>query len=192
MQRTVRTFIAAEISSDVRTKARRLISLLAQAPAKVRWVEPENLHLTLKFLGEVEMLEMPRLCEVVTAAIAELPPFDLEMQGAGAFPSLERPRTLWLGIGDGEEAMIELHDALDKSLAELGFRPEQRRFKPHLTLGRVRNSEQGVTELAELIREHHEFPGGITDVAEVVVFSSEMDRDGPTHEPLCHAPLAAR
>jgi 2'-5' RNA ligase len=192
MARTLRTFIAVETSPEVRTKAQQLIKTLAQSPAKVKWVEPHNLHLTLKFLGEIELLEVPKICQAMTRATADLPPFDLEALGAGAFPNLASPRTVWIGGGQGSEEMITLHDRLEAELAPLGFRREQRRFRPHLTIGRVRNSPQGIDELAQLLAERREFAAGSTDVAEVVLFSSELERDGPTYEPLHHALLAGR
>jgi 2'-5' RNA ligase len=190
MQRTVRTFIATEISSEVRTKAQKLIKTLAAATASVKWVETENLHLTLKFLGNVEMLEVPNLCEVIADAVAELPPFDVQFHGAGAFPDLARPRTLWIGMGEGTEEMVALHDALERRLTDLGFRGEGRRFRPHLTIGRVRNSSPTeIQELASLLAAEQEFVGGASDVSEVVVFSSEAGRNGPVYEPLSHAEL---
>ena len=190
MQRTVRTFIAVEISSEIRSRARRLIAELAPLTSGVKWVEPHNLHLTLKFLGEVEMLEIPQVCNAVALAVADLPPFDLHAAGAGAFPTLERPRTIWLGVDQGVDEMVELHDALDERLAPLGFRREPRRFRPHLTIGRVRNcSAQEIRALGQLLLQQKDFAGGSSDVSEVIVFSSELGRDGPAYEPLSHAPL---
>lgn len=186
---TLRTFIAVETSSEVHTKAQQLIKELARIPAKVKWVEPHNLHLTLKFLGEIDLLDMPRICEAMTRATADLPPFDLESFGAGAFPNLHSPRTIWIGARFGSEEMVELHDRLDAELAPLGFRSEQRRFRPHLTIGRVRNSPDGIDELGDLLAKHRDFAGGATDVAEIVLFSSELGRDGPTYEALHHASL---
>jgi RNA 2',3'-cyclic 3'-phosphodiesterase len=193
MQRTVRTFVAVEISSEMRTKATRLINQLSRSSANVKWVEPRNLHLTLKFLGQVEVLEMPEVCRAVAEAVAELPPFDLTGAGAGAFPNADRPRTLWLGVSEGTDEMVALHDAVETRLADLGFRREQRRFRPHLTIGRVRNSSPaGIRELAELLEEQREFVGGSCDVSEVVVFASETGPAGPTYDPLSHAALGGR
>jgi 2'-5' RNA ligase len=193
MQRKVRTFIAVEISSEVRGKTQRLISALAATSANVKWVEPENLHLTLKFLGDVEMLEVPQLCQAVDEAVADLPPFDVQFHGAGAFPSVERPRTVWVGMTAGSEEMVALHDALEQRLAALGFRSDGRRFRPHLTIGRVRSSSPSeIRVLASLLADQRDFVGGSGDVSEVVVFSSELSRAGPAYEPLSHAELGGR
>jgi 2'-5' RNA ligase len=85
--------------------------------------------------------------------------------------------------------MVELHDAIVFELAKLGYRSENRRYRPHLTVGRVRQSPQGIGELGRLIEAHAAFDGGVSLVDEVVVFSSELGPDGPTHEPLCHVEL---
>ncbi|HUY89664.1 MAG TPA: RNA 2',3'-cyclic phosphodiesterase [Pirellulales bacterium] len=192
MNRTVRTFVAVEISPEIRARAAQLISRLNPTAAKVRWVEPHNMHLTLKFLGDVDLLELPELCQAVSDAVADLPPFEIEARGAGVFPDLRNPRTVWLGIGRGADEMIELHAAVERALTGLGFRREQRRFRPHLTLGRVRGAGPGNQELAERVAEHADFAGGVASVEAIVVFSSELGRDGPTHEALATAALNGR
>lgn len=192
MQNKVRTFVAVEVSGEVAAKARQMIGLLAKCPASVKWVEPRNLHFTLKFLGDVDMLDVPAVCQAVAEAAADYPPFDLETRGLGAFPSPERPRTVWLGVGQGGDEMARLFDRVDAALHRIGFPKEPRRFTPHLTIGRVRDSSHGVAELARLIEEHRDDYAGLNDVCEVVVFSSELNREGPMHEPLSHAELGGR
>ena len=192
MANILRTFVAIEIPVEVQDRAGRLIGRLQAAPAKVKWVAPRHLHWTLKFLGDVDMLEIPKICQAVTRAVEPLAPFDVEARGAGAFPDETRPRTIWIGMGEGTEPMIELHDAIDRELGTLGYRAENRRFRPHLTIGRVRQSHEGIDELSSLLRENTEFDGGLSTVYEVVVFSSELGRDGPTHDPLCHVELKGR
>ncbi len=184
--------MAVEISSEMRLRASQLIGRIDSTSAKVKWVDPENLHLTLKFLGDVDLLEIPKLCEAVADAVVDLPPFEIEARGAGAFPDLHHPRTVWLGMGRGTEEMVELHDAVERSLATLGFRREQRRFRPHLTLGRVRGGGPGIVELAESLAEQADFAGGVSSVEEAVVFSSELGRNGPAYEVLATAPLNGR
>ena len=189
MADTVRTFIAVEIPLEIKDQANRMIAQLRATQAKVKWVAQAHMHWTLKFLGDVDMLDMPEVCEAVTRAVEPLAPFDIEARGAGAFPDLRRPRTVWIGMGEGTEPMIALHDAIERELAKLGFRGENRRYRPHLTIGRVRQSPSGIEELGRLIQKHADFESGLSMVDEVVVFSSELGPDGPTHEPLCHAEL---
>jgi 2'-5' RNA ligase len=192
MQRTVRTFVAIEISPEVRTRAQKLITQLQAIDAKVRWVDPAQVHLTLKFLGEIDLLEVPKICAAVTEVAAALPPFSVRVNSAGAFPDLKRPRTVWLGIDDETEELAALHDQLEAALAKLGFRAENRRFRPHLTIGRVRGEGPGIAALAELIEEYRDYSAGVIDVDEVILFSSEQERGGPVHEPLGTALLKGR
>jgi len=192
MQRTVRTFVAIEISPEVRTRAQKLITQLQAVDAKVRWVDPAQLHLTLKFLGEIDLLEVPKICAAVTEVAAAVPPFSVRVNSAGAFPDLLRPRTVWLGIEDETEELAALHNQMEVALAKLGFRSENRRFRPHLTIGRVRGEGPGIAELAQLLKENNDYPAGVIDVDEVVVFSSEQERGGPVYEPLGTSPLKGR
>jgi 2'-5' RNA ligase len=189
MQRWIRTFVAAEAPGDISSAAMRLISRLKAAPARVRWVDPP-LHFTLKFLGDVDVLEIPDVCAAVGRAVSDLPAFDLEIQGAGAFPNPDRPRTVWIGTGEGTEEMVELHQRVEDSLAELGFRAEGRRFRPHLTIGRVRRSpDDEISQLGQAVRAEADFVGGVMRVDELLVFSSRLERNGPVYEVLGRAEL---
>lgn len=182
----VRTFIAVELTPEIRGQANKLVAKLRRIVADVRWVESEDMHLTLKFLGEVDVLEIPRVCNAVTECVADLSPFELEVVGAGAFPDAERPRTVWLGVGEGTEAMVALHDRLELALAKLGFREEGRRFRPHVTLGRVRDSVPG-SEFAQTLAELAEVSCGQMLVGEVTIFSSELSRHASRYEVLDRA-----
>jgi len=188
MPQTLRTFVAVEIAAETHARAGQLIGRLQAASPDVKWVEPRNLHWSLQFLGEVDVREIPQVCDAVTRAVADVPQFDLEAHGAGAFPDLHRPRTLWLGAAAGSEEMAALHERIAASLAPLGFRQEQRRFRPHLTLGRVRGGPHA--ELTALLEQHRDFAAGITEVEEVVVFSCDLSRGGPTYDVLATAELA--
>jgi 2'-5' RNA ligase len=184
-----RTFIAVAASFEIRAAARKLAGQLAAAAGDVKWVAPENLHWTLQFLGEIDTLEVPAVCAAVSSAVANLEVFDLEARGAGAFPSPDRPRTLWIGAGVGAQAMVALHAAIQKKLDHLGYRGEHRRFVPHITLGRARGKSHPrslIRELAGLA----EYDAGTMLVDEVTVYASELGPDGPIYDVLSHAPLA--
>jgi 2'-5' RNA ligase len=189
MKKTFRTFVAVEISGPIRARARELIAALAGTTADVKWVEPHNLHLTLKFLGEVHEREIAEVCEAAERGAGEVEPFDLEVRGAGAFPTAARPRTVWLGAGAGAEPMIVLHDRVEAALAELGYRQEHRRFQTHLTIGRVRGGGPGIEELGKLLVEHADFAAGRMTVQKATVFCSTLTAAGPIYEVLGTAPL---
>jgi 2'-5' RNA ligase len=185
---TLRTFVAVEISPEVRNSALRLIERLRAAPAKVTWTKAANLHYTLKFLGDVPAEQTAAVCKAVQEAVTPFSPFEAVAAGAGAFPTAGRPRTLWLGMHEGTEALEMVFKAIERTLQPLGFPLEHRRFAPHLTLGRVREGgSSGLVELAELVKKHADFDAGLVPIGEVVVFASTLGRDGPSYQALSRA-----
>ena len=191
MPETVRTFTAVEITDEILGRLQDLIDLLRPVDADVKWIAPDNLHWTLNFLGEVDLREIPDVCKAVIQAAAQFEPFEVETFGLGAFPTLERPRTIWVGVREGQQQMIALQDELSSRLAKLGYRPEHRRFQPHLTIGRVR-SRRGVVELTRMLKEHAEFDVGAMYVPEVVVFSSTLESSGAIYQPLGRGKLGEK
>jgi RNA 2',3'-cyclic 3'-phosphodiesterase len=189
MKKTLRTFTAVELTKAIRARAEELIKALASTLADVKWVEPHNLHLTLKFLGDVHEREIAAVCAAVARGAAEVEPFEVEVRGAGAFPTAARPRTLWLGVAAGTEPMIALHGRVEDELAELGYREEHRRFQAHLTIGRVRGTGPGIAELGDRLRQHADFLAGRMTVSKVTVFASTLTPDGPIYDVLGTAPL---
>ena len=189
MPDTVRTFLAVEINETVRGRAAELIAALDAAGAPVKWVQRQNMHLTLKFLDEVPLRDIARVSEAARRTAAAFEPFDLEIRGAGAFPNLRRPSTVWLGAGDGAERLSALATRLDAALGKLGFRKESRRFEAHLTIGRLREGGLAAAELGRLLHGQAGFEAGRTRVAEVIVFSSQLTPKGPIYEALDRTPL---
>jgi 2'-5' RNA ligase len=189
MPRRIRTFVAVELDDATRRAATDLIEEFRGISADVKWVESENLHLTLKFLGEVEEREIHRVCQIVERAVAEIAAFDLEVRGVGAFPNPNRPRTIWLGGGRGSEELGNLAARIESALAAIGYPKESRRFSPHLTIGRVRNGGPAIAPLAELIHQYADRRIGTVPVSEVTVFSSVLGRSGPTYDALARGVL---
>jgi len=188
----VRAFTAVEVWPEIRERTQSVVKRLKEAPAKVTWVKHDQMHLTMNFLGDVPLNDIPAVCKAVAEAAEPFTPFDIVMEGIGVFPGYNNPRTIWLGVGDGREQLIALHTALQNRLGDLGFRVEARRFHPHLTLGRVRSLPNGPAQLAGLIKEHDAFDAGPMMVSEITVFSSELGREGPTYEVLGHAELRGK
>jgi 2'-5' RNA ligase len=180
----MRTFIAVPTTAEVRARVAALIERLNRAGASVKWVRPEQVHFTLKFLGEVDDELTPEVCNRVTEVARGVAPFHLHVQGVGAFPRRSRPRTIWLGAAEGEQQMVVLHGAIDKALLPMGFRREQRHFVPHLTVGRLRSGSPQVDALAALLERNVDYHGGTMPVQELVVMASFLDRSGPTYQPL--------
>jgi RNA 2',3'-cyclic 3'-phosphodiesterase len=190
----LRTFIAVETPPEVIGRVSKLARILAPAAAEadVKWVAPENLHWTIKFLGDVDPRDLAEICLALNAAARKVAPFRMTVERAGAFPNVARPRTLWLGAGDGGEALVCLAEAVETEMTKIGFRREGRRFEPHLTIGRVRSGGPGQQALGELLAENAEFDGGVMEVDEVVLFSSELRPDGPVYEALERAELTGK
>ena len=185
---TVRTFIAAEVSAEVRAGARRLIEQLSQSAAGVKWVDPENVHLTIKFLGEVDYVALNDVCRAVAGAVAGFEPFSVFCTRVGAFPSPARPRTIWLGLEDEEQQLTRLSAAVEKAMARLRFRRERRPFHPHLTIGRVRDGRK-LGDFPTILASGDFSVTGSFTVDELVVFSSELTPDGPVYTPVGRAAL---
>ncbi len=180
MPRT-RTFIAVEIDDEIRDRAITLQETLAKAGAEVKWVDPESMHITLLFLGEVDDRELHSVCRAVKSVAEDESPFVLRVSGVGAFPTPRRPKTIWAGITDGLDELKHLHGLLEAKMLDLGcYRTEERGYNPHLTLGRVKGAEDGLLlapELAKLLT----WSGGRTMIHELIVFSSELERSGPVY-----------
>lgn len=164
-----------------------LVRHLARSQADVKWVEEENFHLTLKFLGEVDPGRLGEVAGALRSAVREVPAFRFQATGTGAFPSPRRARVIWVGVGEGTSQLRHLAARVDAELARLGFPPEERPFTPHLTLGRVR-SPRGLDELARLL-EGARFPALEVTVDGIVLFQSVLGRAGPLYTALNRFPL---
>ena len=187
----LRTFIAIDLPDEVVQGAQQLVRKLAKVAPGVKWVEPENLHLTLKFLGEVRENETYAICRAISRSVEAIDAFDIELLGAGAFPKLERPRTLWVGVGKGTEELTALYNAIDDALADMGFPRDPKRFVPHLTLGRVKQPGPWLKDVSQMVAENADFLAGVAAVEEVVFYSSELTSDGPIYSPIGRSELNA-
>jgi len=154
--------------------------------AEVRWVEPQNLHITLKFLGDISLNDLPQLIRAVTQCTSRTDSFDLTLQGVGAFPNRESPKTIWLGCREGSHELIQLADSIDVSLFPLGYPKESRRFSPHLTIGRVKKLVQGLASVFDTQKDHL---FGSCSIGEVQIVSSDLTRRGPIYDELAVIPL---
>lgn len=185
---TTRTFVAVSPSDETRAQAAKLAAELRPSAAHIQWVVPTNLHWTLHFLGNVEDTTLPAVCDVVATAVGNFEPFLLTAGGAGAFPSPEKPRTLWLGTTEGTRQLVALQAAVKAGLDQLGFRGENRPYVPHLTLGRA-DRRRSAASMADQLAQLADYPGGSTDIDEVRVLGSEHARGGPTYHLIGRAPL---
>jgi RNA 2',3'-cyclic 3'-phosphodiesterase len=185
----LRVFIAVNPGKAIRSRCAMLQETLARSAERVRWEKPENIHATLLFLGDVIDRDLPALCEAVSGVCARIEPFTVDVEGVGCFPNLQRPRTIWAGIGTGAAELIGLHDALEKPLIELGiYRREERQFKPHLTLGRLKGDGMSY-QLTMALTKQQQWHGGEVAIDEVLVMSSDLTPDGPIYSVVSTAKL---
>jgi 2'-5' RNA ligase len=185
----LRTFIGVDPGKPIRDRLVALQENLGRAGTEVKWVEPENLHVTLLFLGEVDEREVPPVCRVVAECTLRQAPFLMSVEAPGCFPTPRRPRVLWAGIGEGTQPLVSLHDVLEPPLLELGcYRREERRYTPHITLGRVK-SARPTDQLAMALARQAGWKGGEVTVREIHVMSSELTPKGPVYTVLSRGRL---
>ena len=186
--KTLRTFIAVPLSPEVERGLDGVQRQLKRAVPEhcVRWVNPAGIHLTLHFLGDI----LPERVDPVKAALTvvgrNIPPFQFHAGELGAFPNLSRPRVVWVGVQDPSSWLALLHEAINEAMEGIGFQPEQRRFSPHLTLGRVqRSADRGdARTLGEMIAHTKIGTLGIVPVRDVIFFQSVLKRTGAEYTPL--------
>lgn len=190
---SIRCFVAVELDRTIQKQLDRLQERFRRDhkinDSALKWVRSQNIHLTLKFLGEVPDRQIVDICAAVSQAASQSAPFDLEIGNCGCFPPRGSARVLWVGLTTGLEPLKTLQENLELSLLDLGFEPEHRPFSPHLTLARIKNAQIGRL-LSDTVGSLDPLTVGGQSVAEITVFQSDLDRTGPTYTPLHHAPLS--
>jgi 2'-5' RNA ligase len=184
----MRLFVALNLEPQERQRLTEAVAPLREGGLPVRWLEPEALHLTLKFVGEVTNERAAEVEDVAQRLAASVPPFTLRLGGIGAFPNLRRPRVVWMGV-EAPPELLQLQSGLEAALGELGFPREERPYSPHLTLGRARPDAQpselrALPELAGLVDY-----SGIIDARTVDVMRSHLSPKGARYERLAALPL---
>ncbi len=179
-----RLFLAADLSIPAVERLVRAQEELGKyfrnQNVKVRWVDPTNIHVTLKFIGEQDEAIIPMVCDQVRQLARPLFPFDVECKGFDAFPNVETARILWAGLdAKGAEVMGLLNQALDNELAELGIEADDREFKAHVTLGRIK-SETPV-DVSAVQAQLSEESFGSSYIRDIALFESVLTSDGPEY-----------
>ena len=179
-----RLFVAVDLPDAIKAIAAQAKTILESRVSGVRWVEPNNVHLTLKFLGNCPDEQIDQIKNALDEAVAPLSSFACVSGGLGAFPSLRRARVLWLGI-EAKPELAELSKAVEGSLEGLGFQAEKRAFSPHITLARLKSPRPVDLSVAEsTINTKHGFAVGA-----VTLFASHLSPKGPTYEGLADVKL---
>ncbi len=184
----MRVFIAVELPKKIQEEIALCAANLKSAGADVKWVETANLHLTLKFLGEINEPQVGRIKEALAQAMVDLSSFTVRIEGIGAFPRTTSPRVIWLGVHEGEKELIALAQRVEEGCVKLGFKKEERPFSAHLTIGRVR-SREGLAPLIKQLQLAEFRASEPVSVEKILLFQSLLSPKGSTYLPLSEIPL---
>lgn len=187
--RQMRLFVAVNLPAKLKNEIGSLIGDLKGISADLKWVEAQNLHLTLQFLGNVSEEQITAVVEALKKSAAGVGPFMLKVSGVGAFPAREKPRVFWAGITGETDVLLDLSRQVQREMKVLGFSPGKNRFSPHLTIARLR-SAAGFPELierAEKLAEKKDF--GSAKIKTIELMLSELSSRGPKYFVLASIPL---
>ncbi|MCK5083321.1 MAG: RNA 2',3'-cyclic phosphodiesterase [Candidatus Omnitrophica bacterium] len=183
MNNTIRTFIAIPLDPQIRQTIAQAQNHLKELDCSIKWVDPENIHLTLKFLGEVKLKKIDAVKQALEDLLKSVKPLPIELTQLGAFPDVKRPRIIWVGLNDDTKAISQLVSALEETLGKIGFKKEGWPFSPHITIGRVR-SPKNLHLLSESIS-NYSLPGYLKQTARnITLYKSILTPAGPVYEPL--------
>lgn len=191
----VRTFIGVHLKDSVLERIEGLIAELCHKPGgqAARWVPAHNIHLTVKFLGDVESDALPAISDAVAGAVGIIQPVAVEVAGLGCFPNTRRPRIVWAGLRGELNTLNAMQQAIEDALEPLGHQRDKRPFSPHLTIGRVnrRATPRETAALGRTIADYGPISLGSMQVTSVSVIRSELKPEGPVYTDLTVAPLGA-
>lgn len=183
MPEEMRTFVAILISEGLRQKIASVQDELIKAAPAVKWVAQDNFHITVKFLGGVESSRIDTVIKAIAEAVEEIKPFEIEIGGVGAFPSPNRPKTVWVGVTKESGMLAEVAKLVEDALEKLGFERENRPFRSHITVGRVKD-DRDARELGPAIKNAEAEQLGPLMVNSVAVMKSDLRREGPVYSAL--------
>jgi len=187
----IRSFIAIELPKPIQLQLEGIINQLkGPRTSSLRWVPANNIHLTIKFLGDVSPNNMALLMDMLKSQVSRQPAFSITIGGLGAYPTPKRPRVVWIGI-DAPPKLADLVHLVESETTKLGYASEDRSFSPHLTLGRVSQNAtpEQVHQVAEVLAGYQVGELGKAEVREVVLFKSELRPSGAEYAPLLRVPL---
>lgn len=186
----IRSFLAFELPRDVRTTLEQVVREIRRHDLPLRWMKPENIHLTMVFLGNVSPELLGPIQEGVKGVCGEFGPFSAAVKGVGTFPNRKNPRVLWLGLVGEMERLSRFRDVLQHSLAPFGIKQEKRPFRPHLTLGRFRQGKGRGLDLDPVLSAYGAVEGPVSVLPELVLFRSDLRPGGAVYTRLGVWPLS--
>jgi 2'-5' RNA ligase len=188
MSDVLRTFVAVLIPSELKAKIAAVQEDLRRAAPDVKWVKPESFHITMEFLGDTDSRLVDDIREALKRVCAEVEPFDVEFAGVGAFPNARRPRVVWAGVKAGTQELAKLAGKVADALLPLGFQKEDKPFRAHITIGRVKD-ERKVSMLTPALENTETGALGRFQAASIALMQSDLRREGPIYSVLAEVPF---
>ena len=185
----IRAFIAVDLDDPVIEKVCNVVEILKPRITEIRWLRKENLHLTLKFLGNIAESQVEPITAALRHPLGLFSPCTISAKGLGVFPDFRRPKILWVGL-TGDQ-LVQLAAEIESALMPLGFTPENRAFTPHLTIGRWREGSRPAKNLRQEIDSLNDFEFGACAVRQIVLFQSVLKPEGATYSELRTIQLGA-
>jgi 2'-5' RNA ligase len=188
----IRSFLAFELPLEVEAVVNQVSEELKRSSLNAKWIKSGNVHLTVVFMGDVEMDEIPAIKEKIEKVCLTYGAFNISLKGLGCFPHARKPRVIWVGVDGDLERMSSFRDTLLERLITFGIKEEKRRFKPHLTLGRFRKPKRTSSEELELISRYEDVTSPTCSLTELVLFKSELKPGGARYTRLGVWPLSGK
>lgn len=187
-KKLIRTFLAIDLPEEIKVQIENVQNRLKSTVKGIRWTRPEGIHLTLKFFGNISENKIADISSVVEKNTVDIRPLSLKVSTLGTFPNLKRPRVLWLGIGGSVEKLSDLQKEIEKDLESIGFQRENRAFRAHLTLGRIK-SPKNVKGLSEIIKNEEIYDAGSFCAGGLTLLKSDLTPQGAIYTKLAYFPF---
>ncbi len=176
-------FIAIEIEKRVKDRILEFLNHLKKSDLGIRWVAPENLHVTVKFIGDIDPIILPSLIESLENVASHFCPFTIQIENIGAFPATKKPRILYTGLGDREETLPRMVEEIEEELEKYGINRESKQYVGHITVGRTK-SQKNIHKLIEFLHSDSDQFFGKECVKHISLIESELTPKGPIYRTL--------
>ncbi|RPJ17189.1 MAG: RNA 2',3'-cyclic phosphodiesterase [Desulfobacteraceae bacterium] len=188
MSDKIRAFVALKLPANTISAIKRVQEDFKRHRFPVRWVRPENVHLTIKFFGDIPKNDVTKIDAAMKSCAGDYAPLSLSAKGAGIFPGIARPRIIWAGISGETFHLLDLRNSLEKRFEEIGFKKEERPFKGHLTIGRFREKAD-TGKLLEALKKVRNFESEMFVAWNLYLYKSDLKPEGPVYTELLKVPL---
>lgn len=188
VNKEIRSFIAFEIPNNIKEKISLLQTNLSKKIKDVRWVKSSGIHLTIKFLGNIQENKINLICEKISSVMIKYPPFEVIIKEIGCFPNFRKPRVIWLGLEEKRNYLLQISNEIETELKQIGFPPEDREFSPHLTLGRF-GLNKVIADFAKIAEDYKDLKIDVLQLASISLIKSDLKSGGAIYTTIGSFPL---